>query len=140
MDRRKFFAVSLAGAAGSLLVAKPVLAESGNALKTSLAGGIYYTKENPGRWAAKAGGHAPLVESQQGMVMVTTPHEMNEYEHYIIKHTLLDANMNVLGETLFDPMKDKAAVSQYEIKDYRGVAYALSMCNLHDCWVTEFTV
>lgn len=140
MDRRHFFTLSLAGAAGSVLLSNRALAEPGSALSTPLAGGIYYTKENPGRWSAKAGGHAPLVESEKGMVMVTTPHEMNGYDHYIVKHTLLDSNMNLLGETMFDPLQVKAAVSQYEIKEYRGVAYALSMCNKHDCWVTAFTV
>lgn len=139
MDRRDFFAVSLAGAAGSLLASSPALAGDAK-LKTGLAGGIYYTKENPGRWSAKAGGHVPVVESKSGMVTVTTPHEMKGYEHYIVKHLLLDKDMNVLGETMFDPTQAKAAISKYEIKEYRGVAFALSMCNKHDCWVSEFMV
>jgi superoxide reductase len=140
MDRRHFITLSAVGAAGSILIPGSAMAASDSVLATGLAGGIYYTKEQPGRWKAKAGGHAPLIESKAGMVMVTTPHEMNGYEHYIVKHTLLDVHMNVIGETMFDPMKVKAAISQYQITEYKGVAYALSMCNKHDCWVTQFTV
>ncbi|RLT90664.1 desulfoferrodoxin family protein [Ketobacter sp. GenoA1] len=143
MERRTFFALGLAGVAGSVVASRTALSAdtpADSALATKLAGSVYYTKDNPGRWSAKAGGHAPVVESRKGMVMVTTPHEMNGYEHYIVKHTLFDKDMKVIGETLFDPMQVKAAVSQYEIKDYSGIAYALSMCNLHDCWLTEFTI
>ena len=140
MDRRRFFGLSVMGAAGAALLAGRAQAQSSSTLSTPLAGGVYYTKENPGRWSAKVQGHMPVVQSQNGMVMITTPHEMNGYEHYIVKHTILDPNMNVLGETMFDPAKVKAAVSQYEIKEYRGVAYALSMCNKHDCWLTAFTI
>ncbi len=139
MERRKFFALGLAGIAGSTLVSRIATAAQ-SALATKLAGGIYYTKENPGRWSAKVGGHAPVVEAKDGMVQVTTPHEMKGYEHYIVKHTLFDKDMNVLGETMFDPTTTKAPISKYQIKDYQGTAYALSMCNKHDSWVTEFTL
>lgn len=140
MDRRNFVRFSLAGATAGLLLPTTAMASSASSLNSAMAGSFYYTKEKPGRWAAKVGGHAPVVESSNGMVMVTTPHEMKGFEHYIVKHTVFDANMNVLGETMFDPMKESAAVSQYSLKEYKGAAFALSMCNKHDCWVTEFTV
>ncbi|MCG8538085.1 MAG: hypothetical protein MI808_23615 [Pseudomonadales bacterium] len=140
MDRRNFIQAGIAGAAAGFMLPATAMAGEGSKLKSPLAGSLYYTKENPGRWAAKVAGHAPVVEAADGMIMVTTPHEMLAHEHYIVKHTLFDANMNLLGETMFDPTKDKAAISQYTIKEYKGVAYALSMCNKHDCWVTEFTV
>lgn len=140
MDRRNFVRMGLVGAAAGIVLPNTTVAAEGNKLNTAVAGSLYYTKENPGRWSAKVGGHAPVVESSNGMVMVTTPHEMKGFEHYIVKHTIFDANMNVLGEKMFDPTKESAAISQYTIKEYKGVAYALSMCNKHDCWVTEFTV
>lgn len=139
MERRKFFALGLAGIAGSSLISRIATAAQ-SALTTKLAGSIYYTKENPGRWSAKVAGHAPVVEVKAGTVQVTTPHEMKGYEHYIVKHTIFDKDMNVLGETMFDPATAKAPISKYEIKDYKGAAFALSMCNKHDCWVTEFSV
>jgi len=144
MERRHFFAVGLAGVAGAILAGRANAgtdkAAAEGVLEGKLAGGIYYTKEHPGRWAAKAPGHVPVVDAKGAKVTVTTPHEMNGFEHYIVKHTILDADMNVLGETMFDPGKDKAPISSYEIKQYKGIAYAVSMCNKHDCWVTQFTL
>lgn len=140
MDRRNFVTLGVVGGAAGLLLPAALQAADASPLQTPFAGGIYYTKEKPGRWAAKAAGHSPVVESAGKMVLVTTPHEMKGHEHYIVKHLVLDANMNVLGEKLFNPLQDKAAVSQFEIAAYSGPAYALSMCNQHDVWVTAFTV
>lgn len=140
MDRRHFVRLGLAGSAAGLVLPTVTAHAEADALATPLAGGFYYTKEKPGRWAEKAAGHSPVVEVSGKLVLVTTPHEMKGHEHYIVKHLLLDAKMNVLGETLFDPAKDNAAISQYELKDFSGAAYALSLCNKHDLWVTAFTV
>ncbi len=137
MRRRTFIVTGMAGALSSLPMF--VRAAPPSALDTPLAGSIYYTKDKPGRWADLADSHAPQVESDDGLIMVTTLHEMT-MQHHIIKHTLFDGNMSLLGETLFDPQTKSAAVSQYQIKDYKGVAYVVSMCNLHDCWVTRFMI
>ncbi|MEE2733544.1 MAG: hypothetical protein VYA55_22170 [Pseudomonadota bacterium] len=139
MERRKFFALGLAGMVGSSLVAR-VASAAQSALSTKLAGSVYYTKESPGRWSAKVAGHAPVVDVKGGQVTVTTPHEMNGYEHYIVKHTVFDKDMNILGETMFDPTQAKGPISSHDLKGYKGTAYALSMCNKHDCWLTEFSV
>lgn len=140
MDRRHFVRLGLASSAAGLLLPAAAARAEGDVLATPFAGGIYYTRANPGRWAEKAAGHSPVVETSGKMVLVTTPHEMKAHEHYIVKHLLLDANMKVLGEKMFDPTKDSAAVSEYELAGFSGAAYALSMCNKHDVWVTAFNV
>ena len=143
MDRRKFLATGVVTTAAGVVVPQVVLAEpqkKRDPLASPLAGGIFYTEAHPGRWASKAGIHVPQVQSSGGMVLVTTRHVMDGYTHYIVKHVLLDAGMNVLGEHHFDPMKDKAPVSEFEVKTYKGLAFAVSMCNQHDVWVTEFTI
>lgn len=139
MDRRGFLRAGVWGAS----VALPVTSHAGltkSALDSELAGAFFYTKTKPGRWAEWVDEHVPLVESEGGLIMVTTPHEMKDTEHYIVKHTIFDGSMSVLGEKLFNPKIDNAAISQYQIKDYKGVAYALSMCNQHDCWIARFAI
>lgn len=142
MDRRSFIRAGVLGGAATALVSNVAHADAGVAAKA--AGAFYYTSANPGRWEKKVGGHLPLiqVEKMSGgiKVQVTTPHEMNGYIHYIVKHTLLGKDMQVLGETMFDPAKDKTPISLYTLKDYTGPIYALSMCNKHDVWMNEAQV
>ena len=59
--------------------------------------------------------------------------------HYIVKHSIVTESGEVLGENVFFP-SDKKAISSYEIKGKHTKLYALSFCNLHDLWVSEFTV
>ena len=144
MDRRQFIGAVAAGAALTAVANTSVAgAKEADNLASIFEGSFYLTKENPGRWAAKAAGHLPVVEvSKAGgksTVKVTTPHEMSGYEHYIVKHQLFDEKMNLLGETMFDPTKD-APVSSYDVADYSGVLYAMSVCNKHDVWVSAKTV
>lgn len=139
MDRRSLFKASLVGLAAGSLVSRTANA----AHSDKLAGSVYYTADHPGRWAKKVAGHAPVVQAEmkdgKQMVTVTTPHEMVA-AHFIVKHTLFDKDMNVLGEKVFDPAKDKAAISSYVTDGYKGKVYAVSMCNKHDTWLTEATV
>lgn len=136
MDRRDFVRASVAGVAASVVVPRVVLA---GVAQKDFAGTVYYTKDSPGRWAKKAGGHLPAIEVSQGKARVTTGHEMKGYEHYIIKHQLFDKDFNLLGETMFDPNKDKAPISEYDLKGYTGPLYATSMCNKHDVWLNTGT-
>ena len=144
MDRRQFMGAVAAGAALTA-VANTSVAEAKKAgnLTSAFEGSFYLTKENPGRWAAKAAGHLPVVEVSKAdgksTVKVTTPHGMSGYEHYIVKHQLFDEEMKLLGETMFDPMKD-APVSSYDVAGYSGVLYVMSVCNKHDVWVSAETV
>ena len=139
MDRRNFFQLAAAGAAATLLVPKTAFASD-----SEMAGGVYYTKEAPGRWSQKAAGHAPIVEvsrnAAEAVLNVATSHEMKGYEHYIVKHVVLDNNYKFIAEHLFDPMKDKAPLSTFNLGAYKGTVYVLSMCNKHDLWLASAVI
>ena len=94
MDRRAVLGLGIAGAAGSLFIPDGVLAAGHDTLLISqAAGGVFYTKERPGRWAKKVGGHLPMIERQVSRIEVTTGHPMKGFKHYIVKHMLLDVNL-----------------------------------------------
>ncbi len=145
MKRREFIQVSVVGTVAGAVLPLRLLADTSAAVGSPLAGGVYYTRENPGRWGKKVGGHLPLLEktaaTEEGVtITVTTDHVMNGYKHYIVKHQLLDSNYGFLGETMFDPDKDEP-VSEYQIPaGYKGKVYALSMCNKHDLWLNDMEV
>ena len=140
MNRRKFLGLSLAGSALTLTGLQVNAATS----SASNLSGLLYTKNHPGRWAKKAGGHVPQVKTKamKGGVelTITTPHPMVGYEHYIVKHVIYDAKYNVVGEKMFDPKKDKAPVSTHALKNVKGKVYVVSVCNKHDSWVVQATV
>jgi superoxide reductase len=141
MNRRGFIRLGALGSVAGLFAPRWVLAGGiEEKLNTPLAGGVYYTKEAPGRWAKKVGGHLPTIETQAGaggalQVRVVTSHEMKGYEHYIVKHILLNENLEFIEENRFDPMRDKAPISTFTLASYSGPLYALSMCNKHDVWI-----
>lgn len=140
MDRRNFIRFGLAATASGLVVPTASLAADTQAGE----GGIYYTKNQPGRWAAKAGGHVPQISLQKNMgktgretlVEVVTPHEVKGFEHYIVKHILLDKKYNILAEYLFDPTKELQPRSEFKLGSYNGPIFALSVCNKHDTWLS----
>jgi len=139
MDRRSILRIGAATGAsviGSATIPGLVFAaERFGELQTPLAGSIFYTKERPGRWAKKVAGHLPVVEQRGDRIRVTTRHPMTGYKHYIIKHMLLDENFKFVREKVFDPGADKP-VSEYDISGLKRQLYAVSMCNLHDNWVS----
>ena len=96
---------------------------------------VGYTKERPGRWAKKAAGHLPVIERRGERIRVTTRHPMAGYKHYIVKHMILDENFRYVREKVFDPGADKP-VSEYDISGLKRSVYAISMCNLHDTWIS----
>jgi len=142
MERRNFMRLSLATLGASIIAPTIALAESEKQAKG--ASDIYYTKEDPGRWSGKVATHLPTIEIEKTgrkvTVKVVTAHEMKGYEHYIVKHVLLDSNHKFLDEHLFDPTNDKAAISTFTLQDYSGPIYALSMCNKHDLWLSAADV
>ena len=110
-------------------------------LESRMAGGVYLTREDPGRFPDKASGHVPMIDVQGESggtlnVRVLTPHEMRGHDHYIVKHQILNWAFEVMDEHLFDPTRDEAPVSTFTVKEYGGPLYALSMCNLHDVWLS----
>jgi superoxide reductase len=142
MERRNFIRLSAAGLGAGLIVPATVLAKTCNQLATT--NNLYYTKESPGRWSGKVATHLPVIEIEKAVgkvtVKIVTPHEMNGYDHYIVKHVLLDKNYQFLDERLFNPVQDKTAASSYTLENYTGKVYALSMCNKHDLWLNSTTV
>jgi len=138
MDRRALLKLGLAGAAAASL---PKTASAGGMGMGHMAGGVYYTQKNPGRWSKKIGGHLPSVEVMTGgKVKVVTGHAMKAHEHYIVKHMLLDKDFNFVAENMFDPTKDKAAVSTFDLGSYKGEIHVLSVCNKHDTWMNSAMV
>ena len=136
MDRRALLKLSLLGSAGVIL---PKVTSASN--MASPAGGLYYTKSAPDRWAKKVGGHFPSVEKMlDGKIKVATGHAMDGYKHYIVKHIVLDKDNNFLAENMFDPMKDKVPVSTFDLGTYKGEIKVLSVCNKHDTWVNAIRV
>lgn len=136
MQRRNFIQLGTVGVGAGLLLPELTFAKN---KQSKLAGGVFYTKQNPGRWSKKVAGHLPniKIEDVKGniSIKVTTAHEMKGYEHYIVKHVILDQNYNFLDEKLFDPMKDKIPVSTFSLGKYKGYIHVLSMCNKHDVWL-----
>ena len=108
-------------------------------LKGPLAGSLYYTKEKPGRWQDVKESHIPIVNKKLNFLEVTTPHEMRGFEHYIIKHIVLDKKFRIISEKSFDPSKDRA-YSKHNISGYSETLYVLSICNLHDTWLEPVNI
>ncbi len=128
-NRRDFLKASLAVAAGvsagNITIAS---ADSG-----ALPVGVIYTKENPGKWAKKVKSHLPVVTVDGGRVTVETKHGMSE-KHFIVRHTIVAADGEVLGEKTFYP-SDEEAKSVFELPAGKKALYATSFCNKHDMWV-----
>ena len=131
--RRDFLKISLVTSAG--LVAATVLPAS--AAQDSKETIFAYAQDHQGRWEGKAGSHAPVVTIEGDKVTMETKHGMSE-AHYIVKHSLRDSSGNVLGEQVFFS-QDKKAISTYVIEGKYTELYALSFCNIHDLWVTQFS-
>lgn len=142
MERRSFIRIGMAGAATAIIAPDIVLASSSsNKISANkMAGGLYYTKESPGRWAKKAGSHSPLIIKNDSGLQVVTSHPMKANNHWIVKHVLLDENFKFIDEHMFDSEKDKAAVSNFSLSGQSNVVYALSVCNKHDSWLSVLEV
>ncbi|MCW5212021.1 twin-arginine translocation signal domain-containing protein [Desulfobulbus sp. TB] len=135
IDRREFLKTTVvATSAVALASGTSVLAHE---TTTSLSG-VVYTEKDQGKWKGKAGTHAPKVTVIDGKVTVVTEHPMTK-PHFIVRHTVVLADGTVIGGKTFSHT-DKPA-SNFDLpKGYKGKASATSFCNLHDLWVTEFTV
>jgi superoxide reductase len=142
MDRRSFIRIGMAGAATGIIAPNIVLAGSLNnkISKNKMAGGLYYTKDSPGRWAKKAGSHSPILLKTDSGVQVVTSHPMKSNQHWIVKHILLDEDFKYIDQKMFNPAKDKAAISNFTLSGQAGVVYALSVCNKHDSWLNALEV
>jgi superoxide reductase len=136
MDRRHFFRFGCAALGGAVVMSRLALA---GAVDSSMAGGVYHTAEVPGRWSKKVLSHLPNIEvakeAQGATVEVFTRHPIEGYQHYIVKHIVLDKDFQFVAEYMFDPMKEKEARSRFSLGSYSGAIYVLSVCNQHDTWL-----
>lgn len=141
MKRRNFIGWGVAGLGSTVLIPDLV---SAKVVQQKQVSDIYFTKDSPGRWKEKVAGHLPSIGIEKAgnkiTIKVITSHEMKGYEHYIVKHVLLDQNYKFIDEHLFNPEKEQAAISTYTLDNYSGTIYALSMCNKHDLWLNSATV
>lgn len=130
-DSRRNF---LKAAAGGAALAATAMAGTANAGTEPL---VYSSKE-AGGYGAKTGSHAPVISVKGNIVTITTNHAMTK-EHYIALHSLQGA-AQYFGAYEFgikDLGEGKVAVSTYDIGSYKGPLKAISVCNLHDIWVSE---
>ena len=139
MNRRECIRLGL-GFGGGFLLPRWLPAQPSIHVGGPMAGGVYYTRESPGIWKSLVAEHVPKLEKAPGpggsvTITVTTDHEMDGYEHYIVKHTLLDRKFRVLGQKTFDPGKDRPTSTYSLLAGYQGPVWALSMCNRHDLWL-----
>ncbi|RKZ90321.1 MAG: hypothetical protein DRQ43_11425, partial [Gammaproteobacteria bacterium] len=89
-SRRTFLkgALSSTTAAAVATVAASTSTSSVFASSHNSMAGIVYTKENPGKWAKKVGGHLPSIKIAGQKVIVETDHGMSA-KHFIVRHTLV---------------------------------------------------
>lgn len=140
MQRRLFIRnLGLGGIGLAVTTPQIVLANTVDPMASLLAGSIYYTQANPGRWIGKEGGHVPTIERSGNSIEVTTGHEMNGYSHYIVKHIILNEKLEFFRETIFNPEKD-SPVSEHDISELNNTVYAISLCNKHDAWLNVMTL
>jgi superoxide reductase len=133
-DRRDFLK-------GSLVAAGVAVAAGIGRAQTAakFPPGLVYTKDAPGRWAGREGTHVPKATLEGKSLKVVTPHTMSE-KHYIVKHTVLTTDGKLIGEKTFAPT-DTAAESSFALPDgFKGTLWITSFCNIHDLWLSEFTV
>ena len=141
-SRRNFMKTSIfigvAGVVGTSLTACTSDDEVGSEKNNLSKNGILYSSQNQGRWQGKDGSHSPIISVNGKSVTVVTNHGMSE-SHYIVKHTLLSDGGEIIGETVFSP-KDKKASSTFELNEVPKKLIATSFCNLHDMWISEYTI
>jgi len=133
-NRRGFMKASLAVTAGAFAINIPAALAN----KPAFTRGLIYTKDNPGKWAKKVKSHLPIVKVDGNKVTITTDHGMSE-KHYIVRHTIVSGDGEVLGEKTFFP-DDEEAVSVFEVEGEHTALYATSFCNKHDLWVEVFSL
>ena len=129
--RRQFLAGAAVLAGASVIKAVPAYAWD-----FALDKGIIYTDTQLGMWEGKQATHVPLVETNGMEATVITPHPMSE-EHYIVRHTIVNENGEVVHSKTFSWKDDP--MSKVVLKK-KGKFVATSFCNLHDMWIKEFTM
>lgn len=147
-NRRKFIKTMFTAGAGLILLQNStILAKSKDIAKKTtkklknkieLPLNVIFSKDLGGKWKNKSGSHAPVVTIKNNEVTLETKHGMNE-KHYIVKHTLVTSDGEYIAGKTFYP-SDKKAISTFDLPKNKKSFIATSYCNLHDLWITKFTV
>ena len=99
---------------------------------------VVFTKENPGHWAGKEGGHVPAATVSGDTLTVRTPHPMSD-AHFIVSHTVVLDGGKYLDRATFTS-KDQPVSTHTLPAGYKGGITVTSACNLHDLWAATLTV
>lgn len=138
MHRRDFMYFGLSASAGTLIIPRSVLAGVAD-IDPRMAGSVYHTRDAPGRWNKKVSSHLPNIEIEKTSdgtnLRVETRHTVEGYDHYIVKHLVLDQDYQFIDEHMFDPTREKHPVSTFSLSKYSGPVHVLSVCNIHDTWM-----
>ncbi len=70
---------------------------------------------------------------------MTTDHGMS-VKHFMVRHTLVDADGKQLGAKTFIPEDGHAVSTNTLPENYKGKLYATSFCNKHDFWLAETVI
>jgi len=136
-DRRTFIKTGMVALLG-VTAAGPLLAKGNKSQNEINFPGLIYTEKQSGKWKLKVDSHLPKISISGSKVSITTDHGMSEI-HYIVRHTLVDKDGNVIGSKTFYPTDEPK--SSFDIPaGYKGKLFATSFCNKHDFWVKEFDV
>jgi len=139
MDRRSFIRLSVFGVTSSIITPKESLASS-----SKDAGHSYLTQNSPGPWGQQIGIHLPrigvLKEDSKTRIKVVTPHTMHRFDHYISHHIIMNEDFKTIADRMFDPLKDRSAISHFQLGNYRGRIHVLSVCNRHSTWLNHVDV
>jgi len=101
--------------------------------------GLVYTKDAPGRWAGREGTHVPKAFAGREEPQGPEPHGMSE-KHYV-KHTVLTTEGKLIGERTFAPTDHDRRILVSAARRVQGDASgSRASANIHDLWLTEFTV
>ncbi len=129
LNRRDALKAMAVAAVGLSISSTNAIAETG-----PFPSGVVYTKDDPGMWAGKVATHAPKVTVEGGRLTIETQEHPMEEKHFIVRHTLVDADGKVVGyQTFFPGDKPKSMYAD----PGKGTFYATSYCNQHDFWVTK---
>jgi superoxide reductase len=131
--RRRDIAKSiLLGVAATAVPAAAHAAENGSYQN------VIFTKDNPGHWAGKEGGHVPVATVLGDTLTVKTPHPMSD-AHFIVSHTVVLDGGKYLDRATFTS-KDQPVSTHTLPAGYKGGIIVTSACNLHDLWAATIAV
>ena len=151
-ERRRFLKLLAAGPAGALLL--PLFSETGSQTLAEevecvaeklghLPKNIIFAKGAEGVWKGKAGSHVPVAEAEEDgdkiALSLTTKHGMSA-THYIVRHTVVSADGQVLGGKTFSWEDQPTSTFELPSAIDGKTIFVTSFCNKHDLWIAAVKV